>query len=235
MWSGLVSVAFMRFCYGCPSKGQLCGQPTACKLTPVSFCVWGGVLIRGANRAHEGCTMLRTPGCYVGSHCALGWLGGLPPSHDSGHGDRTNVFEVDLEINNFLCWGVLLSHCMNLEQESRHTHWDSVSVDVRRKVIGMRSARELGAIPSSIICPTAGFWTVLSLSKPSPQLLLGSNKRSQAIAACMQWLRVGTDVGKLDFILMSWFISFLVFFEKKVCNIDHKNLLITITGNQVWN
>jgi len=63
-------------------------------------------------------------------------------------------------------------------------------VDVRRKVVGMRSTRELGAIPSSIIVSTGAFWTLLSLCKPSPQMLLSSHKRSQAIAECLQQLQV---------------------------------------------
>ena len=145
----------------------------------------------GANQAHDGCTTHRSPGCDVGSRCARGWVG--DPLHEGGHGDRTSDCRLDLKLDHFLHWEALLSHCMNLEPESSHAHLDSLPVDVRRKGVGTRSTRELGAIPSSIICSTAGFWTLLSLSKPSPQLLLSNHKRSQAIAACLQWLQVGGE------------------------------------------
>lgn len=56
--------------------------------------------------------------------------------------------------------------------------------------MGMRSTRVLGAIRSSIICSTVRLGTLVSLSKPSPHLLLSSHKGNQAIAACLQWLEV---------------------------------------------
>lgn len=88
----------------------------------------------------------------------------------------------------------------------------------------MKSSRALRTIPSSIICSTIGFGMLLSPSKPSPHLLLSSHWRNQAIVACWQWLGECVweqDVDKLDYILMCCYI-FLIFFETKACNMDHK-------------
>lgn len=99
----------------------------------------------------------------------------------------------------------------------------------------MRRTRQLGAVLSSINCSTAGFWTLLSLSKPSLQLLLSSHKRSQATAVCVQWLQVGGERCWQVRFHFDVLIYFLIFFEKKVRNIDHNKLFIPIEGNQVWN
>lgn len=61
-----------------PSNRQVSGQPNACMSNPETLRVWGGVLrLGGANRAHDGCAMHRTPGCPVGSRCVsrTGWEG----------------------------------------------------------------------------------------------------------------------------------------------------------------
>lgn len=63
------------------------------------------------------------------SLCVPDWLGGLPSLHEGGHGDRTCVLRLDVELGLCLCGEALLSHCMNLEPQSSHAHLHSLSMD----------------------------------------------------------------------------------------------------------
>lgn len=61
---------------------------------------------------------------------------------------------------------------------------------------------EVPQTPSSLICSTAGFWTLLSLSKSSPQLLWSSNIKSGNNSNFAVLQAVGKDIAKLDFTLL---------------------------------
>lgn len=109
--------------------------------------------------------------------------------HEGGHGEQDKRPQTRFGAKSF---SSLRGFARPLRESGTRVKSRSfgLSVHVRRKGVGMRSSRELGAIPSSVICSTAGFGTLFSLPKPlftaaaeQPQAKSGSGSMFAVVAS----------------------------------------------------